>query len=339
MVSTCRKCWNSAISEAQLFIQQAAESMSPEFPTVAVLLAAFNGALWLGEQLDSILAQGGVRVSVFISVDPSTDGTQALCLEYTQRHSNVHLLPSAGPFKGAARNFFRLIRDVDFSTYDYVSFSDQDDIWYPDKLERAVAKLRSGDIQGYSSNVVAFWPDGRRMLIDKAQPQVQWDYLFEAAGPGCTYMLTPALAAQFKDLIITRWNTVQSVALHDWFCYAFARSHGFRWFIDPEPGMDYRQHQSNEVGVNAGFASALRRVRRVFDGWWFSQIAIVSSLAGGDERPGALNSRLIQKAPLRLILNSRQCRRRPRDRLAFAFICLGYSFMGRTLDVDLRREE
>ena len=46
------------------------------------------------------------------------------CAEYAATHPNVTLLPSAGPFKGAARNFFRLIRDVDFSEFDFVSFSD-----------------------------------------------------------------------------------------------------------------------------------------------------------------------------------------------------------------------
>lgn len=288
-----------------------------ELPEVAVLLAAYNGMSWIEEQLASILAQTGVHVSIFISVDPSTDGTEDWCADYAASHPNVTLLAPAGPFEGAARNFFRLIRDVDFSPYDFVSFADQDDIWYPDKLERAIAKLRSDDVDGYSSNVVAFWPNGRRMLVDKAQPQVQWDYLFEAAGPGCTYVLKPALAAGFKKLIVDEWERVQEVALHDWFCYAYARSHEFKWFIDPVPGMDYRQHADNQVGVNSGWSSAFRRMRHMSEGWWIRQVNLLCTLLNAippavieqydSENWAGMGGNLNQLL---------QCRRRFRDKLA-----------------------
>jgi rhamnosyltransferase len=293
-----------------------------EIPKVAVLLAAYNGMSWIEEQLASILAQTGVHVSIFISVDPSTDGTEDWCAEYALSHPNVTLLPPAGPFKGAARNFFRLIRDVDFSAFDYVSFSDQDDIWYPDKLERAVAKLRSDDVDGYSSNVVAFWPNGRRMLVDKAQPQVQWDHLFEAAGPGCTYVLKPALAVGFKKLIVEEWERVQEIALHDWFCYAYARSHGFKWFIDPEPGMDYRQHADNQVGVNAGVSSGFARLRRIVDGWWFQQIELTGSVVLKDSKTVADASPSSGVRWKQMVLAPRRCRRRHRDQIIFPVLYL-----------------
>ena len=293
-----------------------------ELPEVAVLLAAYNGMSWIEEQLASILAQTGVHVSVFISVDPSTDGTEGWCADYAASHPNVTLLPPAGPFKGAARNFFRLIRDVDFSPYDFVSFADQDDIWYPDKLERAIAKLRSDDVDGYSSNVVAFWPNGRRMLVDKAQPQVQWDYLFEAAGPGCTYVLKPALAAGFKKLIVDEWERVQEVALHDWFCYAYARSHGFKWFIDPVPGMDYRQHADNQVGVNVGLAQSMVRLRKMWQGWWFAQVRLIGELVGKDLPPSLRQIPLKEPRLLSYALNAGRYRRRRRDQIAVALILI-----------------
>jgi rhamnosyltransferase len=299
-----------------------------ELPEVAVLLAAYNGMSWIEEQLASILAQTGVHVTIFISVDPSTDGTEGWCADYAASHPNVTLLAPAGPFKGAARNFFRLIRDVDFSPYDFVSFADQDDIWYPDKLERAIAKLRSDDVDGYSSNVVAFWPNGRRMLVDKAQPQVQWDYLFEAAGPGCTYVLKPALAAGFKKLIVDEWERVQEVALHDWFCYAYARSHGFKWFIDPVPGMDYRQHADNQVGVNAGLAQSMIRLRKMWQGWWFAQVRLIGELVGKDLPPSLREIPLKEPRLFSYALNAGRYRRRRRDQIAVALIliCKGLVF-------------
>ncbi len=67
--------------------------MPVEHPRVAVLLAAFNGMRWIEEQLDSILGQSAVDVTVYISIDPSSDGTEAWCADYAARHAQVIVLP------------------------------------------------------------------------------------------------------------------------------------------------------------------------------------------------------------------------------------------------------
>jgi rhamnosyltransferase len=297
-----------------------------EPPKVAVLLAAFNGTSWIEKQLDSILAQARVDVSVFISVDPSTDGTEVCCASYAQRHENVALLPPSGRFGGAARNFFRLIRDVDLSPFEYVAFSDQDDIWHPDKLDRATGALRASDFDAYSSNVTAFWPDGKRLLLDKAQPQVRWDHLFEAAGPGCTYVLSQRLAAAFKTSLLERWDAAQQVTLHDWYCYAFARNHDFRWFIDPVPTMEYRQHAGNQVGANTGIASFLTRLKTIADGWWPTQVLLISRLTGDHCTLPTGGERRMRLTFLKLPFRALQCRRRPRDKILFVIACLAAVF-------------
>ncbi|MFW3164286.1 glycosyltransferase family 2 protein [Pseudomonas syringae pv. syringae] len=296
--------------------------MSSVFPKVAVLLAAYNGMAWIEAQLDSILKQTNVCVSVFISVDTSTDGTEAWCADYAQHHASISLLPPAGRFGGASRNFFRLIRDVDFSTFDYVAFSDQDDIWHPDKLQRAVAALAPDHHDAYSSNVTAFWPDGQRVLLDKAQPQVQWDYLFEAAGPGCTYVMNRRLADAFKSSLLSHWDAAQAVSLHDWYCYAFARSHGFRWLIDPVPGMDYRQHANNQVGANTGLASLISRLKKIADGWWAGQVVLIGQLIGDNQLHPAGKHVSTRLSFLKLAFKAPQCRRRPRDKIFFIIACL-----------------
>ncbi|AHG42567.1 glycosyl transferase [Pseudomonas syringae CC1557] len=296
--------------------------MASVFPRVAVLLAAYNGMAWIEAQLESLLKQTNVCVSVFISVDTSSDGTEAWCADYAQRHANIYLLPPAGRFGGASRNFFRLIRDVDFSSFDYVAFSDQDDIWYQDKLERAVSTLTSGKHDAYSSNVIAFWPHGQRVLLDKAQPQVRWDHMFEAAGPGCTYVLKRPLADAFKASLTSHWESAQAVSLHDWYCYAFARSHGYRWFIDPAPGMDYRQHANNQVGANTGLASLITRLKMITDGWWAGQVLLISQLTGSDEVLFTRKTTGTRWLFLRLAFKAGQCRRRPRDKIFFIIACL-----------------
>ncbi|MDD2448837.1 MAG: glycosyltransferase [Sulfurimonas sp.] len=235
---------------------------------IAVLLASYNGTRYIKEQIDSILEQKDVAVTIFISDDLSTDKT----LEYLQnvyvQNKNLVYLKSDEKFGGAAKNFFRLIRDVDFSSFDFISFADQDDIWYEDKLINAIRTIDAHNLDGYSSNVLAFWEDGKEMLLDKAQKQAKYDYLFEAAGPGCTYVLTINLANDIKRFINLKWEKVNELDLHDWFIYAFSRENGYRWFIDARPSMRYRQHSSNQVGANDGVSAKIKRLLLVFSSWY-----------------------------------------------------------------------
>lgn len=304
--------------------------MPVRLPKVAVLLAAYNGMQWIEEQLSSILEQSGVDVSVYISVDPSTDGTEVWCAAYAATATDVVVLPSAGSFGGASRNFFRLIRDVDFSAFDFIAFADQDDVWLGDKLGRAIAEIERQQVDAYSSNVTAFWLDGKAQVLDKAQPQVQWDYLFEAAGPGCTYVFRERLAQSLKDSMLGNWGLLQEVSLHDWFFYAFARSHGYRWYIDPTPSMQYRQHENNQVGANTGLNSLVSRYKTIHDGWWFNQVQLIARLVG-QESDVFVKSwiRLRQRELIKLSFSAWQCRRRLRDKVLFFFICWATALIGK----------
>lgn len=303
--------------------------MPVKYSKIAVLLAAYNGMQWIEEQLISILDQTAVDVTVYISVDPSTDGTEAWCTTMASAHSNIVILPQVGKFGGAARNFFRLIRDVDYCAYDFIAFADQDDIWHTDKLQRAVDSIQSHQVDAYSSNVTAFWPDGRTHLLDKAQAQVSWDFLFEAAGPGCTYVFSRGVADSLKESMLANWQQLQTVSLHDWYCYAFARSHGYRWYIDPLPSMNYRQHENNQVGANKGLSSLIARYKTIHDGWWFKQVQTIACLIGLDSDPSVRTWLRLQRRELvKLSFKSLQCRRRVRDKLFFFCICWATALLG-----------
>jgi rhamnosyltransferase len=293
------------------------------FPKVAVCLAAFNGLRWIEEQLDSILAQSLIDVTVFISVDRSSDGTEQWVDRRALEDPRIVVLPHGERFGGAGRNFFRLLRDVDFSGFDYVSFADQDDYWFETKLARADEVLQRTGADAYSSNVIAFWPSGRRLLIDKSQPQKRWDFLFEAAGPGCTYVMKVVFVQALQSRLQEEWARVQQVSLHDWFAYAFARANGYRWVIDDQPGMLYRQHGGNQVGVNDGWQALLRRARKIWDGWWLGQAVLIAQLAGMEDDSFVQSWRFPSRlSALRLAFHARECRRRPREQMLFALSCL-----------------
>jgi rhamnosyltransferase len=64
------------------------------------------------------------------------------------------------------------------------------------------------------------------------EPQKKFDHLFEAAGPGCTYVFKSDALQQFKDFLILNWNAVNDIELHDWMMYAYFREHDLDWHID-----------------------------------------------------------------------------------------------------------
>ncbi len=239
---------------------------------IAVLLASYNGVKYIKEQVDSILNQKEVDVTIFISDDLSTDKTIEYLQEIYKGLENIVYLPRGLKFGGAGKNFFRLIRDVDFSSFDFISFVDQDDIWYEDKLIRAIKTIEDKQLDAYSSNVLAFWEDGKEMIVNKSSSQARYDYLFEAAGPGCTYVLKKDLAISLQKFICDNWEDVNKIELHDWFIYAFARENNYKWHIDEKPSMRYRQHTSNQVGANDGLKAKLKRLKKVFSSWYRDEI-------------------------------------------------------------------
>lgn len=247
-------------------------------PKIAVLLAAYNGLSYLPQQVDSILAQKEVELTLFVSVDSSSDGTEDWVDRLAQNDSRVKVLPHGRHFGGAAKNFFRLLLDVDCSGFDFVAFADQDDIWFDDKLARHAQISKNQGADGVSSNVIAFWPDGKKKLIHKANLQRRLDYLFESAGPGCTFLMTPWLVNKVKDVLLDDSGMASHVALHDWLVYAVCRASGKKWVIDKTPSMLYRQHAGNEFGANYGIRARYARLVRLYRGWYRNEVLKITNI-------------------------------------------------------------
>jgi rhamnosyltransferase len=296
---------------------------SMDKPRVAVCLAAYNGMAFMVEQIESILHQEGVDLHVFISVDQSTDGTEDRLAEWALLDPRLTLLPFGQRFGGAGKNFYRLLREVNLSGFDYLSFADQDDLWHPEKLWRAHSSMTAKNAAGYSSNVTAFWPSGKTRLVNKAQPQRSLDFLFEAAGPGCTYVLKTSLALSLQQLVRGADKSLLRVGYHDWLIYAFARANHFPWVIDEWSSMQYRQHANNQIGVNAGWRSYWLRVRKMLSGHGFEQSLLIADLVQASSTPvvqhGMRGGRL---GYLWLALRAKQCRRKGLDQLWFFILCV-----------------
>lgn len=105
-------------------------------------MATYNGEEYLREQIDSILAQSYPVYELIIQDDCSTDQTVAIVREYMQTSPNIKLFINERNV-GFNENF-RLA--ALHATGDFVALSDQDDIWFPQKLERQVAAIGDADI-------------------------------------------------------------------------------------------------------------------------------------------------------------------------------------------------
>ena len=116
-------------------------------------------------------------------------------------------------------------------------------------------------------------------LIDKSQPQRELDFLFESAGPGCTFLMTPWLVNEVKKLIIDTSSVANQVALHDWLVYAVCRASGRRWLIDSTLSMQYRQHGKNVVGANSGLKAKVARLKQISNGWYRREVLKVLEIS------------------------------------------------------------
>jgi len=305
---------------------------SAQRPRVAVLLATYNGMPYVPEQVESILAQDGVDVRIVVSDDGSRDGTWEWLLECAERDPRVQLLPRIAPSGASARNFYRLVRDVELEPGEFAAFADQDDVWLPHKLRAQLELMASTGADAVSGNVTAFWADGREHLLKKDYPQRRYDYLTQSPGPGCTFLMTPRLVALSRD-VLESVPTAQDATFHDSLIYAIGRAAGWVWHIGSEPLVRYRQHDANVMGANAGAAGATARFRMLANRWHRQQ-AVIHAQAGLHVAPEGTRAELEHMLDLldgggwrrrmELAGHARQLRRRPRDQaIMWALIVSG----------------
>lgn len=242
-----------------------------------VLLACLNGQSWITEQLSSILTQEGVHTRIVIRDDGSTDLTLARIAEFGS-DPRVTLVSGSAPTGSAAQNFLTLIRDTPADDCGFVAFSDQDDVWYGDKLARACRMLGETACAGYSSATLAIWRDGRgrTTLLRQASRTTAADFLFEGAGQGCTFVLRAQFYAEVRDFVIRHRSLTAAIHYHDWLVYALARAWDETWAFDPQPSVYYRQHGRNDTGARSRLSGLAKRLGLIRQRWYHCQLVAVA---------------------------------------------------------------
>jgi rhamnosyltransferase len=295
--------------------------LTQENPSVFVLLATHNGQSWITEQGQSILCQANVIPSVCVSDDNSTDNTLAAIKKLI---SDLYILPpSSRPLGNACRNFIYLIESAEIHDCAYVALADQDDVWFEDKLYRAISLLDEEKADFYSSNVIAFWPDGRQRLICKSGPQRPFDFLFESSGPGCTFVMSRRAFIELQNWVRSNAEQLQNLKVHDWLIYAFARQRRFKWVIDSRPGMYYRQHERNQIGANIGVRAAWSRLKNVLSGQFRLDVLALAKVIGNEAPPIRALERFSWGDRLRLFFTCRDFRRNGKQAWLLGLMFLG----------------
>jgi rhamnosyltransferase len=250
-------------------------------PRVVVLMATFNGAAHVEDQVRTILDQRDVNVQIVIRDDGSTDATVALVEQLAACNPDRITLMSdgRGPCGSAAANFFALLSSCAVSPGEWIALADQDDIWFPDKLACAIARMRTEQTDAYSSNLIAFSDTtNNAWQVRKDAAQQPMDYLFQGASAGCTYVLSARALDVVRAAVRGLDGKVPTHASHDWLIYALCRSAGLRWSMDERARIAYRQHPANVYGTHHGLSKMLERMRMLRSSWYRNAILWVRTM-------------------------------------------------------------
>ncbi|MBD8188363.1 MULTISPECIES: glycosyltransferase family 2 protein [Pseudomonas syringae group] len=234
-------------------------------PRVAILMCTYNGAAYLSEQLDSFFAQTFPNWVLYVSDDASTDETHHILADYQARWGRDRMVIFKGPCNGFAENFISLVQRTEIEA-DYFAFSDQDDVWFGDKLERSVACL---DPLGESTPALYC---SRTRLVDANLNIIGVSPLFRKP-PSFRNALVQSLAGANTMLInrsardlLMRLPHKPPLIVHDWLTYLLVTGCGGYVFYDADPTLYYRQHGGNLIGANASTRDRLLRLRKMLSG-------------------------------------------------------------------------
>ena len=233
--------------------------------SVSILLCTFNGARFLPQQLASYEAQGFTDWRLFASDDGSQDATLSLLKDFQKKHGTEKVSIRGGPRRGFVANFLSLLCDPAVQSTHY-AFSDQDDVWLPDKLARARRFLMNAPPDKpvvYCSRTRFINDTGAAIGLSplfKKPPSFR-NALTQSIAGGCTMVLNEA-ARQ----LLMRAGADVGCASHDWWIYIAVTAVGGTLFYDPIPSICYREHAHNVIGQNTSPAAQLARARMLWHG-------------------------------------------------------------------------
>jgi glycosyltransferase involved in cell wall biosynthesis len=195
---------------------------------VSVIIPVYNCEKYLGEAIESVLAQTYKPIEVIVADDGSTDRTADAAKHFGNSIRYDFDLHSG---TGATRN-----RGVNIAQGNFLAFLDADDLWVKDKLERQMTILKNDPqidmVFGYVQQFYS--PELNESRINSAQEVVK------GVHAGCMLIKKESffIAGPFE----TRWRVGEFL---DW--YLKATEAGLKTFLLSEVLMKRRIHNNNTV--------------------------------------------------------------------------------------------
>jgi glycosyltransferase involved in cell wall biosynthesis len=218
---------------------------------IDIVMATYNGGLFLEKQLESLIAQTHQNFTLLIRDDGSEDETNQIIASYVKKYPNkIKRVTDAQGKLGVIQNFACLLGHT---TEDYVMFCDQDDIWLPTKIEKTLEAMQKKEtIVGIHTPILVH---GDLQLIDQHDQPLgttfsTWFHaksvlknpstiLFQNMVTGCTMMINRALLDMSKEI-------PREALMHDYWFALVAFYVGEMVYLNQAPLIHYRYHPNNE---------------------------------------------------------------------------------------------
>ena len=231
--------------------------------SVAILMGTYNGEKYLNDQMDSIIGQTYTNWHLYVSDDRSCDQTINIIKDYQSKYPGKISLRVQSERKGYPQNYFDLLLDIDMEESFY-AFCDQDNIWHPDHLKRAVSAL-SEHSKGHSMYGAGFeyvdeynkplhdlkaWPVGKSLTFNNALLDT-----FARA-----YMM---VFNNDSIKILRKASRDVDVSWHDWWAYIVISGVGGKVIFDPHVSGRHRIHGYN-ISHSCNGENGFIRVWKIF---------------------------------------------------------------------------
>ncbi len=220
---------------------------------VSILMAVYNGEKYLAQQIESILAQNFTDWKLVICDDRSSDSSFEIIEKFSDMYPDkIVAYRNEVPTGSAQANFMNMLK---YSDTEYTMFSDQDDVWLPEKIALTLTEMKRmekahGDVPLLVHTDMA--------VVDSDLSEIEHSFMkycglnarkktlnylvVQNNISGCTMMINRALLELVKDAPST------DMIMHDWWFGLAASAFGAVGFVNSSTSL-YRQHDSNELGA------------------------------------------------------------------------------------------
>lgn len=237
--------------------------------TVNIILASYNGAEYITEQIRSILAQNNRDWKLYIYDDCSEDDTEQIVRGFMAENPDRIFFKRNETNLGSTRNFLNGV--LDSPAADYYMFCDQDDLWLKDKISLSLKLMHKLEKRYGKDKPALVYTDA--IIVDKGLNYINNSFirtdrlkpkrtdishlLMENKCLGCTELFNAAL---MHKITIPR----DGIRYHDWWVALIASSYGHIRYLHI-PTLLYRQHGNNQVGQEKFKTYIKRRSRDTSD--------------------------------------------------------------------------